>query len=882
LAVTLGPSARGAKGVTMVVTSRPEENPPQSQNIPSLFKAAPSTWENHQERTPLRHRLSLHGVWRATCEEPELAGDVQIPGAFSFEGQVVFQRAFRLDSTFMNRPVRLVIHGAHYETKVEVNGELAGSQEGGYTPFAIDLNPERLFFDKENLLILTINNQLSPLQTLPAKQRPLGWLNEGGVLREIYLEALPNISIDYTRLAYDFDQLEAKINLEAEVRLQKKRGSETPANVNAVLEIWDADAIRKLTSSISSPLAMSDKLRQTLSLTCQLNKPALWSPGAPHLYAFRLVLVQQNIVIDEWWQKFGFRKIEISDRQFRLNGQPFILRGVNWIEDYGHGSMLLDTAYAVQMLAKVKELGANAIRVIGHPPHPFLPALCDRAGLFLLEELPLYYLTDSHFRQARFAELALLQAREMIRRDLNHPSILSWGVSANSAIITSEAKNTMSDICRELRLLDHRPIYAATPPGWVSAWEPLVDFLMPDLFQHEHAGEFFPKRVASGNKPLLPMIGFWVRPDLPLQELKKGNRGQHGDAEQWQAERLDNVLEKLEEMPQFSGYFIQALKDWPAPRPVLVLGPSAGRLPQNVKSNTMNGADHYLHPAGLIDSDGQPRLAFQVVQAFNRGDRRPVLIAKTIPPVHPQEYPIIGIGVLLILVFYLNRDRRLRGNMRRIFVHPHGFYVDINENRKVPPNLSALLGLAEGCIIAILLSGFCYANRESLIFDQCLNLLIDDPITKARAAWLIWHPGWFIAFITLGWFGAGTVAAVFLRILGFFLGRSLPTVQYFTFVFWTAASVLVLGIVAPFFYRLLLYPDFNAPIMFCVMSILIWTAGRYFRGMCVIYTMSILRTLIIFGIIVGGLIFSIALYYDRTQAIFQYAGYYWQLLNTGI
>jgi hypothetical protein len=187
----------------------------------------------------------------------------------------------------------------------------------------------------------------------------------------------------------------------------------------------------------------------------------------------------------------------------------------------------------------------------------------------------------------------------------------------------------------------------------------------------------------------------------------------------------------------------------------------------------------------------------------------------------------------------------------------------------------------ESCIVATLLSGFCYAYRENMIFDQFLNLLVADPVWKARAIWLIWHPGWFIAIGTAGLFILGTMAAVFLRILGFFLGRGLPAVQYYTFVFWTSANLLLLGIVAPFFYRLLLYSDFAAPMMFVVIITFLWLAGRYFRGMRVIYTMSILRTAIIFGIIAGGLIVSLVLYYQRNEAIFEYAKYYWQMLNVG-
>jgi hypothetical protein len=288
----------------------------------------------------------------------------------------------------------------------------------------------------------------------------------------------------------------------------------------------------------------------------------------------------------------------------------------------------------------------------------------------------------------------------------------------------------------------------------------------------------------------------------------------------------------------------------------------------------------FFHSAGLISREGQRRMAYRLVQNFNRGDRRlPQFARGAAAAAYPQAFPIVGLTVVLILLFYINRDRRLRSNLHRIFVHPHGFYVDVNENRKVPPFLSTLLGLTEGCIVAILFSGFCYANRTSLVFDQFLNLLVDAPAWKARLVWLIWHPSWFMAIITASAFAIGLLTAVFMRILGFFLGRSTPLIQYFTFVFWTAANVLILGIIAPFFYRLLLYKDFSAPLLFFVGAVLLWLVGRFFRGMRVVYAMSIPRTIIIIGILGGGLIISLALYYQRTEALFEYAKYYWGMLN---
>jgi hypothetical protein len=676
------------------------------------------------------------------------------------------------------------------------------------------------------------------------------------------------------------------LNLSAELRLQKKMAAEETAAFAAVLEIWEVDRARKLAASALTPLAESERLQQTLTLSCQINQPALWSPAAPNLYAMRFALLRLNEVVDESWQNIGFRKIEIADQQFWLNGEPFVVHGVNFIENYGNNSSLLDTAQAMKLLMAAKELGANAIRVAGHLPHPFLPALCDRLGIFLLEELPIYYFTEDHFRQPQFAELALLQAREMIFRDRNHPSVLSWGVSVNSALFSPDIKIIFSNLCREIRQLDDRPIYAVTPLAWISDWAPQVDLLLPDLFEQNGISAF--AGAAAGNpKPLIPIVGFWRRDERLAQELAAKTAGPSGDAEQRQAGKLDDLLEKFEEMPKFAGYFLQALTDWPASMPVLMIGPNPEHVSPNPVGASVDktGASRvrpiFNHPAGMIGQDGRQRMAFQVAQAFNRNDRRLMLSAKKLEPVYPQAFPIVGIGVILLTLFYLNRDRRLRANLQRIFVHPHGFYIDVNENRKVPPFLSTLLGLMESCIVASLLSGFCYAYRESMIFDQFLNLLIADPAWKARVIWLIWHPGWFIAIGTAGLFALGAVAAVFLRILGFFLGRGLPTVQYYTFVFWTSANLLLLGIVAPFFYRLLLYSDFAAPMLFVVIIIFLWLAGRYFRGMRVIYTMSILRTVIIFGIVAGGLIVSLILYYQRNEAIFEYVKYYWQMLNVG-
>lgn len=844
----------------------------QANKFIEQYQAARHIWQNDSLQTALRPRLLLNGRWQAVCKKPVFNGEVEIPGAFMFEGEVELQRPFHLDSTFLNRPLRLVVQGAHYATQVKINNELIGSHQGGYTPFILDLRPERLFFDKANVLQLTVSNVLSPLQTLPPRHRPWGWLNEGGVGREIYLEALPEIFIEKNKLNYTLSPESAALNAEIELRAQKKFSAAEVAGHTVVLEIWDAARAQKLAVSAPSPLNSSERLQQTLTLNCQLNQPALWSPATPNLYALHLVLQRQGLVLDEIWEHVGFRKIELIDRQLHVNGAPYVLRGVNWIEDYGRQSALLDTSSLIKLIAEVKSIGANTIRVVGHPPHPLLPKLCDRAGIFLLEDLPLYYLTAAHFLQPQFFDLTLLQGRELINRDVLRPSVLAWGIGVNGDIRLPAARTNIKNLYDALKQLDDRPLYAVMPPAWAGDWDDFADLLLPDLFETTQL-EGFRAVLTSTGKPVLPIIGFWVRHEnAPPNDAT---------AEERQAEQLNEIFKKFDDTPKFAGYFIQALRDWPAAMPALVLGPNAGRIAAVSSATSATATASFVHPAGLVGHHGQRRMAFQLVQAYNRGDRRPMMIPPRATQIFPQEYPVVGLAVILILLFYLNRDRRLRANLQRMFVHPHGFYVDLNENRKMPAFLSALLGLAEGCIMAILLSGFCYANRTNLIFDQFINLLIADPAWKARLVWLIWHPAWFIVIVTGAFFMLGLLVALFLRILGFFLGRSLPLMQYVTFVFWTATNLLILGILAPFFYRLLLYKNFTVPLLLAVGVILFWLIGRFFRGLRVVYTMSIPRTIIIFTVLVGGSLVWLALHYQRTEAIYEYGQYYWQWLMAG-
>jgi hypothetical protein len=847
---------------------------PAQTDLEKLYRAAHAASGDSASRTRLF--IPLHGVWQARAQQPKLDEQVAVPGAYYFEGEVKLERKFYVADSLRQRTLRLHAFGINHEARIAINNEIAAAHLGGYTHFTVDLNNEVVRYGGDNTIGITVDNRLTPLHTLPPKHRPMGWRNAGGILREIYIEVLPPVALDHFTSRATMASGAALVQVQAQVRRNRTLAPESLLGLFAELEVWDASRQTKVAASAPIALSTWQEHRHELALNCNVPNPNLWSPSHPALYALRLVLTLNKKTVDEIWQETGFRQIEIAGNEFRLNGAPLALRGVDWFEDYGRQSAVLDTAALQRLLTTLQQLGVNALRVIGHQPHALLPAMCDRAGIFLLEEMPLYCLTDAHFQQARFAPLAQLAATEMQRRDRHHPSVLAWGLGVNGAPISPAAQEEISALVKLMRQNDDRPLYAVTSREWQSLWQPHADFMLME-WRFPVNVETLAATLNGSNKLTVQVLGRY----LSTLEPSSGTRIEPARAEELQAEYFNGVLPALKALPGHAGYFVHTLQDWEAPMPLLALGPPLESAPHTLGASQARDWGKFYwapgsrtHTYGLIDARGQRRLAFQIVQAVNRGDAPPILAARRLATATPGTFQIVGLALIIVFLFFLQRDRRLLSNLKRVLAHPHGFFLDLYENRKVAPFLTFMLGATESCVLAVLLAQFGYAFRQSLIFDQVLDLLLDHAAWKAIAIWLIWNPGWFIFWGALFTFCAGLVLALFFRILGIFFGSGVALSQYVAAVYWAWANVLFLGLLTPVFHRLLLNDSLFGPLTIVIALTLLWQWARMFRAFHVLYMVSYFRAFLVFVFIFGGLLFALVLYLDRSRALFEYLSYY--------
>jgi beta-galactosidase len=170
-------------------------------------------------------------------------------------------------------------------------------------------------------------------------------------------------------------------------------------------------------------------------LAGRLKNPAKWTAETPNLYTLVLTLNDATgAVVEADRCEIGFRKIEIRDGALLINGQPIRLRGVNRHEidpDTGHA---LSTARMVEDIRLMKQANINAVRTCHYPDDPRWYELCDRYGLYVLDEANLCTHGTRGFlaSQPSWTGAFLDRASRLAERDKNHPSVIIWSLGNES------------------------------------------------------------------------------------------------------------------------------------------------------------------------------------------------------------------------------------------------------------------------------------------------------------------------------------------------------------------------------------------------------------------------------------------------------------------
>ena len=205
-------------------------------------------------------------------------------------------------------------------------------------------------------------------------------------------------------------------------------------------------------------------------LTLSIAQPALWSAEEPNLYSLRLTVTDESgAVTGEIEQAVGFRRFELIDGIMCLNGKRIVFKGVNRHDFSSVCGRVPVREELVRDIVTMKQNNINAIRTSHYPNQSALYELCDRYGLYVIDEcnMETHGSWDAVYRQQagadyvipkdhrEFAPLLLDRINSLYQRDKNHPCVLIWSCGNESF-----GGSVIRDMSMLLRSLDpHRLVH---------------------------------------------------------------------------------------------------------------------------------------------------------------------------------------------------------------------------------------------------------------------------------------------------------------------------------------------------------------------------------------------------------------------------------------
>ena len=322
----------------------------------------------------------------------------------------------------------------------------------------------------------------------------------------------------------------------------------------------------------------------------------LWSPASPNLHEveFRSESTPgtcepgtcepanlQTCKPSNLRTRFGIRTIEARSGRLFLNGEPLYLRGANRHEAHPTFGAATPDAVMLADIQNLRSLGANFVRGAHYPQADRFLELCDEHGLLVWEETLGWGngtawndRAQTEFARPEFLEDNLAQARRMVEKSFNHPSVILFGFLNEFESATPAGKAIADRIIAQIRAFDsgrlvtfacnHNDSDVANENTDVVSFNTYPGWIGSDPGTPEHLKELMEKDLAG-------IVAYFRAkwPDKPILVSEMGTCGEYGrhDAaaaqwtEEFEAEYLADAARAVAARPEISGFTVWQLTD---------------------------------------------------------------------------------------------------------------------------------------------------------------------------------------------------------------------------------------------------------------------------------------------------------------------------------
>lgn len=316
-----------------------------------------------------------------------------------------YKHSFSADKAWHGKRVFLKFEGVMTDATVQLNNQLLGSHQGAFYPFKFEIT-DLLKFDEENTLDVIVEKD-SKNESIHGAERSADYWVFGGIFRPVKLEIMPLHFIE--RVAID-----ARHDGQFSMLVYPDSTSRDDVTVEMNVQTLDGKRIGKC---FKNKAVGPDG---SINLVGKIDNPKQWTAETPYLYNAVFRLKKGHRVLHEYHQRFGFRTIEFRYGEgFFLNGTRIQFKGVCRHTFWPESGRTSSKDLALEDVRLMKEMNMNAVRMSHYPPDTYFLDVCDSLGMYVLDEL-------GGWQHKYDTPTAHRLVKEMIQRDVNHPSIVAW------------------------------------------------------------------------------------------------------------------------------------------------------------------------------------------------------------------------------------------------------------------------------------------------------------------------------------------------------------------------------------------------------------------------------------------------------------------------
>ena len=332
-----------------------------------------------------------------------------------YSGSAWYRKVVRIPDAWKGRRIWIKVGGVNAQAWLWVNERQTAWIDGSCGTCKYEIT-DRVTAGEDVKIVMDVTNEL------PSRRGCFNSMNTwGGIVRDIELEATPQVFIDDAWVRGDFDRHVAEVHVGIDGgKVEKWNGGKVEKWNGGQVEKWNGGKVKVRVTvqgeTVESTIEQSNN-QSILKIPLRDFRP--WSPERPNLYWATIELMEDGRAVQTRRERFGVRKLEVRGKELYLNGEPFFARGAGWHWiDPIDGMLPPDRAYFRERIRKVRDAGFNIVRFHTSCFWPEFFEVADELGLMAEAELPYY--TD--FPCDFFEFDPLRDARELWCNYRRHPS----------------------------------------------------------------------------------------------------------------------------------------------------------------------------------------------------------------------------------------------------------------------------------------------------------------------------------------------------------------------------------------------------------------------------------------------------------------------------